>query len=66
MCYIVTFYGKQCITIFGYLIKSNILLYCYFLRKVMRYDIALLNKKVTYCVTLLLFMEHNALQYCVT
>ncbi len=29
----------------------------------MHYNIGLLDKKVTYCVTLLLFMESNALQY---
>ncbi len=32
----------------------------------MRYNIALLSKKVTNYVTYLLFTESNALQYCVT
>ncbi len=37
------------------------------LLKVMHYNIALLHKKVTNHVTLLLFMESNALHYfCVT
>ncbi len=46
--------------------KLLIVLHCYFLWKVKHYNIALLDKKVTHRVTLLLFMESNALQYCVT
>ncbi len=42
------------------------MLLSYFLWEVMRYNIALLHKKVTNCLTKLLFMEMNALQNYVT